>query len=182
MTPLRRFSIWFAQRRHRLLLWLSPLYKESSILNDRLQLETAAHITCKAKLAIAESELASARSQIQSLTIGSQRASEDAARFRDERDVARAQALEAREGAAQVYQKTIDWLAKGQPRGGIFEPSPAVPEDREAPVGAGAMRARGLAGAESVKDWRADLQEIQQRQRAARAMVMQPIHLDGEGE
>ncbi len=177
---LSKFSIWRAQRIHRLLKTISRTYREASALQDRLNIETSAHLTTKAKLALSEQELASARSSIQSLTFGSQRASEDAARLRDERDIAREQALEARADAAQVYQKTMDWMAKGQPRGGIFEPSPAVPEDREAPVGAGSWKGRAQAGSETIRDWNADLSAIKQRQQSRRAEAMQPIHLDAE--
>jgi len=183
MTLRFRLSMLYRQQVHRTLLFLSRTYRESSVLQDRLNLETSSHTSTKAKLALSEGELASARSQIQSLTIAAQRASEDAARFRDERDSAREQALEAREAGVRPMQDLADWLAQGQPRRPIFGMAPAVePEPmQEGPIGA--VRGRAVAQEGTRQEFAVsmkELAEIQARQRRDRAAAMADVHLDGE--
>ncbi len=178
-------NLHYRQLRHRFLKWASPTYRESSDLQYALNCETSSHTSTKAELALSLQELASARSQIQSLTFSAQRASEDAARFRDERDSAREQALAAREAAVRPLQQVMDWQAQGCPRRAIFGTAPD-PEPVEAPPEGpiGGVRGRAVVHMENQQEYRvsmADLQAIQSRQRVAREAAQQAIHLD-EGQ
>jgi len=181
MAPMN-FRIRYYQFVHRALKLLSRTYRESSDLLYSLNCETSSHLTSKAELALALEKLATARSQIQSLTISAQRASEEAASFRDAAERAREHALEAREAAVRPMQQLADWQAQGCPRRAIFgtAPDPApVEEPFEGPIGG--IKGRAVVRRENESEYRTslkDLQEIQTRQRARRAEAMAAVHLD----
>ena len=180
-----RIALRWHQFVHRLLRALSRTYCESADLEYKLNLETSSHITSKAELANAQARLATQSAQIQSLTIAASRGAEDAARYRDERDTARGQALAAREAAVRPLQQVMDWQAQGCPRRAIFgtAPEPEPEQVLEMPEPGGMIHGRAAAKAASAAGYRtsmADLKEIQARQRAAREVAMQAIHLPVE--
>ena len=178
-----RLALKWHQFVHRLLRTLSRTYRESADLEYKLNLETSSHITSKAELANAQARLAAQSAQIQSLTIAASRGAEDAARYRDERDTAREQALAAREAAVRPLQQVMDWQAQGCPRRAIFGTAPESEPVLEMPEPGGLIHGRAAAKAASAAGYRtslADLEQIKARQRAAREAAMAPIHIPAE--
>ena len=183
MTFSFRLALKWHQFVHRFLRILSRTYRESTDLEYRLNLETSSHLTSKAELANAQARLAAQSAQIQSLTLAASRGAEDAARYRDERDVAREQALAAREAAVRPLQQVMDWQAQGCPRRAIFGTAPEPEPVLEMPEPGGLIHGRQAAKAASAAGYQtsmADLKEIQARQRVAREVAMQAIHLPAE--
>jgi len=166
MTFSYRLSLRYHQFVHRLLLILSRTYRDSSTLQDQLNVEISLHRTAAAKLSISEAQLADARTQIQTLTISARHAADDATRYREERDESRIREAEALRLAVNKLDGVVDWFALGGPRQPIFNkeftpvPAPEKPEQ----TSFGGVSARSIVR-ESTRQFLKEVEETQRRQR-----------------